>query len=158
SFGCVALGENGRLPPSSPRNAGYGIRGANRLPSESTTSLIRDDPQPSETSMRQLFVRVLPPVLALAALLGPARSCQTQAIWSREAERALAPGAYVPYDGASPYTRYNFYDGPALYFNGDARRLYMLDYIDRVDRAHRLGYPEPPPPALWPASRRCPSR
>ena len=108
--------------------------------------------------MQRLVLRVLPPALALAALLGTARPCNAQALWDREAERALAPGAYVPYDGASPFTRYNYYAGPALYFNDDARRLYMLDYVDRVDRAHRLGYPEPPPPSLWPASRRCPSR
>ena len=108
--------------------------------------------------MRHKIVNILPPFLALTALLGPARSCQAQAIWSGEFERAMAPGAYVPYDGVSPYVRYNFYAGPAFYFNGNAQRLYMLDYIDRVDRAHRLGYPEPPPPALWPSSRRCPPR
>jgi hypothetical protein len=108
--------------------------------------------------MRPLFIRILPSVLALAALLVPARSCQAQAIWSGEFERAMGPGATVPHDGVSPFVRYNYYAGPALYLNADARRLYLLDYYDRLDRAQRFGYPPPPPPELWPTSRCNPRR
>src|SRR6266540_4310719 len=112
---------------------------AERPVSLRTTHLpFRDEHLPSETSMRPILIRILPSVVALAALLVSARSCQAQAIWSGEFERAMAPGAYVPHDGVGPFTR--------------------LDYYDRLDRAQRFGYPPPPPPELWPTSRCSPRR
>src|SRR5438105_1495511 len=108
--------------------------------------------------MRQMIVGIIPTALTQAALLGSARVCNAQSIWGEELSRGLAPGAVVPYDGVSPNTRYNYYAGPAFYFNGDARRLYLADYYDRLDRAERFGYCPPPPPNLWPTSRCRPSR
>jgi hypothetical protein len=59
--------------------------------------------------------------------------------------RVYGPGARSPYD--EPFShRYNYYSGPALYFNGDAREMWQQDYIDRLDRAERFGYPIPHPP------------
>jgi hypothetical protein len=73
-------------------------------------------------------------------------SAQRIAIWGGEYERALRPGVYIPYDGAPFSHRYNYEVGPLLYFGVDSRQLIYLEYLDRVDRAQRFGYPIPPNP------------
>jgi hypothetical protein len=94
----------------------------------------------------------IPGVVALCLALCLARPVGAQAFGGGELERALRPGAYVPYDGAPFSHRYNYDVGPVLYFNGDAQRLWTLEYLDRVDRAERFGYrmPTPPPVVRWP--------
>ena len=84
--------------------------------------------------------------LLLAAAANPVRA---QMIWGGEYERALRPGAYVPYD-AQPYMqRYHFEYGAGIYLNGDSRRLWYLDYLDRADRADKFGYHPPVDPFLF---------
>jgi hypothetical protein len=86
-------------------------------------------------------------LLLFAALAGP---CRAQAIGGGEFERAMRPGAYVPYDGAPFSHRYGFEYGPVLYLNQDPGRLYYLEYLDRLDRAERFGYRIPDPPTWRP--------
>ena len=63
-----------------------------------------------------------------------------------EYDRGLRYRNTTPYDG-EPYTqRYSYGTGNILYFNGDARQLWYLDYLDRVDRAQKFGYPMPADP------------
>jgi len=95
-------------------------------------------------------MRYLSLAAMLAAFLALAPPARGQSISGGELDRAYRPGAYVPYDGAPFSHRYNYYTGPSLFLNGDARQLYMMDYLDRVDRAARFGYPEPAPPNFLP--------
>jgi hypothetical protein len=84
--------------------------------------------------------------LFLAAAASPAHA---QMIWGGEYERAMRPGAYVPYDGAPYMQRYNFDYGPGIYpfgFGGSASRLWYMEYLDRVDRAEKFGYAMPHEP------------
>lgn len=100
--------------------------------------------------MRLMIIRALPATTALVALLGMTGTCNAQAIWGGEIERAARPGAYVPHEGVGAATRYGYPDQPVLYFNQDPRRLAYLEYLDRVDRAERFGYRPPPPPKCSP--------
>lgn len=63
-----------------------------------------------------------------------------------EAERALRPGVYVPYDGAPFSHRYAYEPGSFLYYGFNARNFNYLEYLDRVDRAEKFGYRLPPDP------------
>jgi hypothetical protein len=69
-----------------------------------------------------------------------------QVFSNAEIERGLRPGVYVPYDGAPLSQRYAYQTGGFLYFGGSARQLYLMDYLDRLDRAERFGYRAPPDP------------
>jgi hypothetical protein len=69
-----------------------------------------------------------------------------QTLWNGEMERGMRPGVYVPYDGAPLSQRYAYQTGGFLYFGGSARQLYLMDYLDRLDRAERFGYRPPPDP------------
>jgi hypothetical protein len=102
-----------------------------------------------EATMSSLLRSALP-VLAACCLLALPRAGHAQAFGGGEYERALRPGAYVPYDGASFSHRYNYEYGPVLYLNQGPRTLYYLDYLDRVDRAERFGYRMPNPPTWSP--------
>ena len=98
---------------------------------------------------------------ALALVAGGTQTVQAQVISSGEVERGLRFRG-PSFDG-EPYTqRYSYGLGANfLYFNGDARNLWYLDYLDRADRAEKFGYPMPvdpyfesPPPAqVAPAGR-----
>jgi hypothetical protein len=81
-----------------------------------------------------------------AALLvfAGAPQIQAQVITNGEIERGLRFPGTPSFDG-EPYTqRYSYGLGAApIYFNGDARRLYYLDYLDRADRAEKFGYRMP---------------
>ena len=62
--------------------------------------------------MRRLLLRVLPPALALAALLGAARPCNAQAIWDRiglpgrvEDQRLPEAGRWGGYPGGVPVVK-----------------------------------------------------
>ena len=90
--------------------------------------------------------RGLAALLFVSAFFTSPPSVHAQNISSGEIERAFSPGAYVPNDGMPFSHRYNYYSGPALYFNGSSRQLWMQDYLDRVDRAARFGYCPPAPP------------
>jgi hypothetical protein len=94
------------------------------------------------------MIRVALPALAACCLtLVLSRAGHAQAISGGEFDRAMRPGAYVPYGGA-PYTeRYGYEVGPVFYLNQNGRSLWYLDYIDRMDRATRFGYRPPNPPA-----------
>src|SRR5262249_33425143 len=69
-----------------------------------------------EATMSSLLRSALP-VLAACCLLALPRAGHAQAFGGGEYERALRPGAYVPYDGASFSHRYNYEYGPVLYLN-----------------------------------------
>jgi hypothetical protein len=90
-------------------------------------------------------------------------NAHAQVITNGEIERGLRfPG---PTHDGEPYAqRYSYGLGQGiLYFNGDARNLWYLDYLDRADRAKKFGYrmpvdpyfpdatPEPTEPVVRPA-------
>jgi hypothetical protein len=86
--------------------------------------------------------RGLVTVCLWAALAAPAGA---QVITSEPIDRGLRIGTYGPYEGV-PYTqRYGYKTGAMFYLGGDARQLYSLDYLDRLDRAERFGYAPPAP-------------
>jgi hypothetical protein len=72
------------------------------------------------------------------ALAAPAES-QAQVIWGGEYERALRPGAYVPYDGMPWTQRYSYEYGPGFYLGMHPGYIYSLDYLDRWERASDIG-------------------
>jgi hypothetical protein len=84
--------------------------------------------------MRKLVLGALLGCLALTVSLALPASCQAQAIWGGEIERALRPGAYVPYNGAGWMERYNYESGGGFYLGISPERIGNLVYQDRVDR------------------------
>jgi hypothetical protein len=90
--------------------------------------------------------RLLLGAAALACWAGLPAGAGAQVFSSVEIERGLRPGVYVPYEGAPLTQRYAYETGAFLYFGGSARELYLLDYLDRLDRAERFGYRPPPDP------------
>ena len=98
---------------------------------------------------------------ALVVFAGATQTVHAQVITNGEIERGLRSRG-PSYDG-EPYTqRYSYGLGAApLYLNGDARALWYLDYLDRVDRAEKFGYPMPidpyfegqPPVSIAPPGR-----
>ena len=102
--------------------------------------------------MRSTLTRGLVPLLAAFWFLGQSGEARAQVISNGEIERAFRPGAYVPYNGASAFERYNYNPGAFLYINGCSRKLAYLEYLDRVDRAMRFGRRPPPPPPWLPPS------
>jgi hypothetical protein len=87
---------------------------------------------------------------AVASWLALAAPCRAQGIYGGEFERAMRPGAYVPYDGMPFSHRYGYEIGPVFYLNGNASRYTYLEYLDRLDRAERFGYRIPDPPVYRP--------
>jgi hypothetical protein len=89
-------------------------------------------------------------LLATAVLVAIASPAFAQVISSGEIERGLRPGAFPPYDGAPFSHRYFYSTGGNLYFNGNPRQLWMMDYFDKLDRAEKFGYAPPPePPEMY---------
>jgi len=91
-------------------------------------------------------------LLGLAGWTAFASISQGQGFGGGDYERGLRPGVLTPYDGI-PYTqRYNYDTGsPVLYFNMSSqykRDLLYLDYLDKLDRAHKFGYKIPQDPYL----------
>jgi hypothetical protein len=82
---------------------------------------------------------VVPAGLVVALALAFPASSHAQAIWGGEVERALRPGAYVPYDGAGWMQRYNYEYGPGFYLGISPQRVANLVYQDRVNRAAEIG-------------------
>ena len=96
----------------------------------------------------------LPVVAACCLSLALPHAGWAQAISGGEFDRAMRPGAYVPYDGMTYTERYSYGLGPVFYLNQNGRSLWYLEYVDRMDRAARFGYrpPNPPPwaqPCWW---------
>jgi hypothetical protein len=73
------------------------------------------------------------------------------ALISPEYDRALAPGAVVPYQQYPFAHRYGFDGGQAfaVTFGRSNAKLEYLEYIDRVERAEKFGYRIPAPPCGW---------
>jgi hypothetical protein len=85
--------------------------------------------------------------------LVPAGDCRAQGIslsW-QEYDKAILPGAVVPYQQEPFAHRYQYYAGPAWYLSIGERpsKWAYLDYIDRVERAEKFGYRIPAPPCGW---------
>ena len=96
--------------------------------------------------MRRLFSSA-----ALAAAFLVSSSAHAQSISSQDIERGLNPNGgasrWIPYDGAPYSHRYNYNLGAGIvYFNDAPGRIAYLDYLDKVDRAQKFGYPMPRPP------------
>jgi hypothetical protein len=89
--------------------------------------------------MRKLVLGALASLVLGGASLAMPASCQAQAIWGGEIERALRPGAYVPYNGAGYMERYNYESGGGFYLGISGQRVANLAYQDRVDRAIEVG-------------------
>lgn len=79
---------------------------------------------------------------------GITQFASAQVITNENYDRGLRYGNITaPFDGAPYNARYNYSLGNAnFYFNGSARNMYYLDYLDRVDRAAKFGYPMPVDP------------
>jgi hypothetical protein len=82
---------------------------------------------------------------ALLVCAGATQFASAQVITNGEIERGLRPGSPA---GSDPYTaRYSYGLGDAyFYVNGNSKQLAYLDYLDRVDRAAKFGYPMPVDP------------
>ena len=80
---------------------------------------------------------------AFLVCAGAASNAHAQVITNGEIERGLRWNG-ATHDG-EPYTqRYSYGLGQGiLYFNGDARALWYLDYLDRADRAQKFGHRMP---------------
>lgn len=80
---------------------------------------------------------------------------QTNAqLWvDRETERQLAPGVYVPFDGAGYVQRYHYGAG-VIYPYGYRRgaQFKYIEYLDRLDRSEKFGYRRPRLPNGLPPS------
>lgn len=86
-------------------------------------------------------------MLITSVVLATASSAWAQGITSAEIDRALRYPATEAYDGAPFSHRYNYATGAFIYLNGiSGRTMGALDYYDRLARAHKFGYPEPPCP------------
>ena len=72
-------------------------------------------------------------------------------IVSPDIDRALAPGAVVPYQQDPFSHRYSYNSGPTLSitFGRCASKFDYVEYIDRVERAEKFGYRIPAPPLGW---------
>ena len=102
--------------------------------------------------------RLLHAGLACAIVTCCAGAVQAQMIYGGEFERALRPGAYIPWDGM-PLSHRAFDPGSIIYLNGNAKHLWYLEYLDRLDRAEKNGYcpprnpfcdyPSPMEPRVW---------
>ncbi len=68
-----------------------------------------------------------------------------------EYDRALAPGAVVPYQQEPFSHQYGFNAGPAFYLTLGRcpSKDNYIEYIDRVERAEKFGYRIPAPPTGW---------
>jgi hypothetical protein len=103
--------------------------------------------------------KFLRPAVAAAALtLASALPAQAGPLlwWWGGADRGVEVGAVVPYGGAPFSHRYNY--GTAVDFVPDwpADKFAYLEYLDRVERAEKFGYPIPPNPFARPTPRCAP--
>ena len=96
--------------------------------------------------MRKILAGALLGTATFACWVCSPSAAQAQFFSSSEIQRGLSPGVYVPYGGAPLTQRYAYRTGAFLYFGGNAQQLYLMDYLDRYNRAMRFGYPEPPDP------------
>jgi len=81
--------------------------------------------------------------VSLLVFLGALQSIHAQVITSAEIERGLRFPRTPSYDG-EPYTqRYSYGTSGNINLNGDSRRIWYLDYLDRADRAQKFGYRMP---------------
>src|SRR5215475_15452316 len=83
---------------------------------------------------------------ALLLCAGATQFAHAQVITNGDIQRGLTPGGTV--NGREPYTaRYSYDLGIApFYINGSSQNLRYMDYLDRVDRAAKFGYPMPVDP------------
>jgi hypothetical protein len=95
--------------------------------------------------MRHVIFRGL--ALALPLLCGAA-SAQAGPLlyWWGNPDRGVQPGAVVPYGGA-PFSHRYGYGAPTDFIPVmPVDQFAYLEYLDRVDRAEKFGYPIPPNP------------
>ena len=85
--------------------------------------------------------------VAVLVCAGVAQFASAQVTTNGEIERGLRFGGGVSFDNASYTARYSYGLGDAYsYINGSSKQLAYLDYLDRVDRAAKFGYPMPVDP------------
>ena len=103
---------------------------------------------------------------ALLLCAGAGQFAHAQVITDANTERGLRYPGTPSFDGEPWTQRYSYGTGGIFYLNGDARQLYYLDYLDRLDRAHKFGYrvpvnpyfdEPPPPPDVTPAAQPAPA-
>ncbi len=86
------------------------------------------------------------PFAAAFLLTCDANLVNAQGFSSAEIDRGLQYRNTTPWDG-KPFTqRYNDSYSPNFYFNSRSPQTYYLDYLDRLDRARKFGYPIPADP------------
>ncbi len=84
---------------------------------------------------------------AVLVCAGVNQLASAQVITNGEYERGLRYGGGVSFDNESYSARYNYSLGNAnFYLNGSSKQMVYLDYLDRVDRAAKFGYPMPVDP------------
>jgi hypothetical protein len=119
------------------------------------TAFLRErtrDPKPShdldEATMHNFIPRALLGAAAVVCCAGFPAVAGGPMFWNAEMERGMWPGVYVPYDGAPLTERYSYQTGGFLYFGrgASARQVYLMDYLDRRERAEKFGYRLPPDP------------
>jgi hypothetical protein len=90
--------------------------------------------------------RIFATVLGLVSWVALTGSIDALGWGGGEYERALRPGAYVPFDGASYSQRYAYETGSFFYPTMNPNQLIYLEYLDRLDRAQKFGYQLPRDP------------
>ena len=100
----------------------------------------------------------------ITLLVGSCSYAQAQVITSAEYERGMSISGPLT-NGYVPFSHRYFYSegAPNIYVTGRgaAQRMIYLDYLDRLDRAQKFGYPipadpffhGPPQPARYPEPR-----
>jgi hypothetical protein len=98
--------------------------------------------------MRIVIPRALAGAVVLACWASLTAIAGPPMLWNAEMERGMWPGVYVPYDGAPLTQRYAYQTGGILYFGrgANSRQVYLMDYLDRRERAEKFGYRPPPDP------------
>jgi hypothetical protein len=89
--------------------------------------------------MRKLVLGALAGLIFGGLSLALPARCQAQAFWGGEIERALRPGAYVPYNGAGFMERYNYEYGPGFYLGISPYRISTMVDLDRQERFAEFG-------------------
>lgn len=89
--------------------------------------------------MRKLVLGALTGLVFGGLSLAAPAACHAQAFWGGEIERALRPGAYVPYDGAGWMERYNYEYGPGFYLGICPQRINTMVQLDREERFAQFG-------------------
>jgi hypothetical protein len=85
-------------------------------------------------------------LLGMALCMTVTETSLAQGFGNGELQRAIRPGAYVPYDNAPYSHRYYFDQGYQFFPHYDSANFAYQEYLDRLDRQQNFGH-------LWPSAK-----